>query len=160
MPVKVKRICLSWDFRSPNSETVSLNGKLHHARFTNGCQNSQTQILLPEIGLHITHPAEQVLEGPMDADNWHEAMYYHTRGPGNLFGELGIISPSRWLVTTDMGVHNLVNEVDYDNGTYVSSCELGGEIRDGLVEVSEDQFDKEDEGIRAVLWQSWNEVAP
>jgi hypothetical protein len=95
----------------------------------------------------------------MDADKWHEAMYYHMRGPENLFGELGIISPSRWLVTTDMGVNNLVNEVDYDNGTYVSSCDFGGEIRDGLVGVSEDELDKEDEGIRAVLWQSWNEVA-
>jgi hypothetical protein len=155
--VAVKRICLSWDLRASGDQEVELNGKLHHARISQTCSKPPRQPFFPGTRALIRWMEKVLLNKtnePVDPYRLHVAMYYQLRDAERLAGEMGIISPLHWRLTQDesLGLNALVNGIDTDNKSYVSSKGLGTEIMDGLMGISVQHFEEEEAKVQKVLW--------
>jgi hypothetical protein len=75
-------------------------------------------------------------------------MKYHLRGADFQVGEVGIISPSRWIL--DEPINRLLAHRGMSEASIISSAGVGREIVTGLVGVEKKNFYDEEKSIQEV----------
>jgi hypothetical protein len=142
--VRAKRICLSWDLRPSPGDAIHVSGRIIKV-WTPTRRVTRWQ----DLRRKSLRRKSSINKAPLDPFPWAKyplVMKYHLRGADLQVGEIGIISPSRWVL--DELIKRLVANHDLCEISIISSAGVGREIMTGLVGVEKKDFFDEEESIQ------------
>jgi hypothetical protein len=133
--VRPKRICLSWDLRSPPFIQINLVGKLHHVtEVTTRTARFRPKKISKDM---ISRPGDRTLVSG-----------YYLRDAEHLAGEVGIVSSSSWDLNGALWLHlpHLVRN-GAQKAHVISSKGLGSEYKRGLGGVGKKEFEEVERAV-------------
>jgi len=133
--VRAKRICLTWDLRdTPGSSKAYIFGATWHtiSIFVHPGRRSFYHFDDTRASLARWRKAKKEKKiNPLDPPNLYESIYYHLHDAEYSMGEIGVASPTRWMLHIWSG-QSVARLVDEHNGNStrreVSSMGPGGVV--------------------------------